>query len=120
MSLIHRLEPIWWLLFGAGGFATALFLPGLLLGFALWTPLGWWSDYAVSYHRVRGLVANPIGAPLMVILLSLMAWHSAHHLRHFALDVGLKRFEAPISALLYALAAVTTLASVVAAGRLLA
>jgi fumarate reductase subunit D len=117
---IHRLEPIWWLLFGAGGFATALFLPGLLLGFSLGTPLGWWSDYAVSYHRVRALVANPIGGPLIALLLSLMAWHSAHHLRHFALDIGWKRLEMPISIALYGLAAVTTLASFAAVARLLA
>ncbi len=119
MNPIHRLEPIWWLLFGAGGFATALFLPGLLLGFVLGTPLGWWSDYAVSYHRVRALVANPIGGPLIAVLLSLMAWHSAHHLRHFTLDVGLKRFEMPIAGVLYGLAGVTTVASLVAVGRLL-
>ena len=119
MSLIHRLEPLFWLLFGAGGFVAALLLPGLVLGFALGGPLGWWSEYATSYHRVRALVGNPIGAPLAALIVSLIAWHSAHHLRHFALDLGLKRLEMPVSFALYGLAALTTAASVVAVGRLL-
>ncbi len=108
------------MLFGAGGFATALFLPGLLVGFALGVPLGWWSDYAVSFSRVRGLVANPIGGPLVALLLSLMAWHSAHHLRHFALDMGWNRLELPIALALYGLAALTTAASFAAVAQLLA
>jgi fumarate reductase subunit D len=118
VNLIHRFEPIFWLLFGAGGFMAALLLPGLLLGFGIGLPLGWWSDYAGSYHRVRALVANPIGAPLVAVVLSLVCWHGAHHLRHFALDLGLKRYEAPVAFTLYGLAFASTLACFAAAGSL--
>ena len=31
MRLIRLLEPLWWALFGAGGFAAAMVLPALLL-----------------------------------------------------------------------------------------
>jgi len=55
----------------------------------------------------------------IALLLSLMAWHSAHHLRHFVLDIGLKRFEMPLASALYGLAALTTLASLIAVVRLL-
>ncbi len=118
MRLIHRLEPVFWLLFGAGGFMSALLLPGLLLGFGLGLPLGWWSEYAGSYHRVRGLVANPIGGPLVALILSLVCWHGAHHLRHFALDLGMKRYEAPVAFTLYGLAALSTAACFVAVASL--
>lgn len=111
MSLIHRLEPLWWLLFGAGGFAAALFLPGLLLGLELGA-LGAFGEYATSYHRVHGLVANLFGRVILAAVLSLVFWHSAHHLRHFALDLGLKRIEAVVAYTLYGLALVSTLVTI--------
>ena len=56
-------------------------------------------------------MANPIGG-------TLIAWHSAHHLRHFALDLGLKRYEAPVAFALYGLAAVSTAACFLAVASL--
>ena len=76
-----------------------------------------WKLRCLVYGSMRTTVP---GGPLMALLLSLMAWHSAHHLRHFALDIGLKRFETALTVALYGLAALTTLASFVAAARLLA
>ena len=111
MRLIHRLEPIWWLLFGAGGFAAALFLPGLLIGLELGA-LGAWSDYATSYHRVHGLVSSLFGRVILATILSLIFWHGAHHLRHFALDLGLKRLEALVSYTLYGLALLSTVVTI--------
>ena len=111
MRLIHRLEPIWWLLFGAGGFVAALFLPGLLLGLELGA-LGAWSDYATSYHRVHGLVSNVVGRVILATILSLIFWHGAHHLRHFALDLGLKRLETLVTYALYGLALLSTVVTI--------
>ncbi|MEE2702753.1 MAG: fumarate reductase subunit FrdD [Myxococcota bacterium] len=119
MRLIYRLEPLFWLLFGAGGFAAALILPALLFGLTIAGPMGWLSDYAVSYHRVRGLVANPIGGPIVAAVASLVLWHGAHHTRHFLLDLGFARLHAPVAFGLYGLALLGTGASFAALAALL-
>lgn len=112
MKLIHRLEPLWWMLFGAGGFAAALVLPGLFFAVGIAFPLGWFGAPAETFHRMQLLFANPVGQLLLVAVLSLTFWHSAHHLRHLALDLGLSRLEGPISLAVYGLAALGTLASI--------
>ena len=118
MKAIHRLEPLWWLLFGAGGFLAAMLLPALLFGVGIAAPQGWFSEYAISFHRVHGLAANPLGRLLLVALISLTFWHSAHHLRHFSLDLGLQRHQGLISVGLYGLALIGTLVSIALVGRL--
>jgi fumarate reductase subunit D len=117
VRLIHRLEPIWWLLFGAGGFVAALILPGLVIGLELGA-LGAFGDYATSYHRVHGLVSNPAGRVILAGVLCLVFWHSAHHLRHFALDLGLKRIEALVAYGVYGLALLSSLATIAAVAAL--
>lgn len=112
MKLIHRLEPFWWLLFGAGGFAAALLLPALLFGIAIAAPQGWFSEYAISYQRMYGLTTNPVGRLLLLALISLTFWHSAHHLRHLAFDLGLRRFQGLVGYGLYGLALLGTAISI--------
>ncbi len=90
MRLLHKLEPVFWMLFGAGGFAAALILPALMFGLTIAAPAGWLSDYAISYHRVRGLAANPLGQLILAAVISLVLWHAAHHLRHLCLDLGVR------------------------------
>ncbi len=118
MRLIHLLEPLLWLLFGAGGMLAALLLPGLIFGFGIAAPHHLFSDYATSYHRLHGIAASPAGRVILVALISLVSWHAAHHLRHFALDMGLKRLEAPVCYALYGLALLTTLGSIAAVAAL--
>jgi fumarate reductase subunit D len=38
MNFIHKLEPIWWMLFGGGGFVAGFFLPGLIISVLLLGP----------------------------------------------------------------------------------
>lgn len=119
MRLIYRFEPVFWLLFGAGGFAAALILPALIFGLLIAGPMGWLSDYAISYHRVRDLVGNPIGGLIVAAVASLVLWHGAHHTRHFLLDLGLARFHAPLAFTLYGLALLGTGATLAAVISLL-
>lgn len=112
MKWLHRLEPIFWLLFGAGGFAAALVLPALMFSLTIAGPMGWFPASATDYQRMHDLVANPIGSLIAAGVISLVLWHAAHHLRHFLLDLGLGRFHAPLAYLLYTLAALGTVASV--------
>ena len=109
MKLIHKLEPVWWLLFGAGGFAAALVLPAIFFSIALAGPLGLFPERALAFHRVYDLAASPVGRVLLGAVLTLTFWHSAHHLRHFALDLGLHRVQATVSYGLYGLAGADTL-----------
>ncbi|MFQ5515358.1 MAG: fumarate reductase subunit FrdD [Myxococcota bacterium] len=112
MRPIQRLEPLFWMLFGAGGFAAALVLPALFFVLAVAFPLGWFGDPIECFHRMRTLFANPVGKGLLGAVLVLTFWHSAHHLRHFALDLGLHRHQGAVSYGLYSLALLATLATV--------
>ena len=86
MKLIHKLEPLWWILFGAGGFTVCFFLPALLLGVLIMAPLGW-LPHGMVYWRAHELAAHPLGRIFLVSVISLALWHCAHHLRHFTLDI---------------------------------
>lgn len=111
MSLLHRLEPLFWLLFAAGGALAVTFLPGLFFCIAIAAPLGWIPPDAIAHHRLHALVSSSIGGPLLATVISLVFWHGAHHLRHFALDVGLSQAQVPISTVLYGLALLGTVAA---------
>jgi fumarate reductase subunit D len=112
VSLIHRLEPLFWALFGAGGFVAALLLPGLVFGLVIAAPLGLFDPGATAHHRMYGLAANPLGRLILFATITLVLWHAAHHTRHLLLDLGLKRLEGPICYVLYGLAGLGTLAAV--------
>ena len=118
MRLIRIFEPLWWLLFGAGGFAAAMLLPAFLLVLGVAFPLGWFGDPVETFLRMRTLFANPVGQVVLIAVVSLTLWHSAHHLRHFALDLGLERLHAPVAYVLYGGALLGTLATVAIVGGL--
>jgi len=87
VKLIHKLEPLWWILFGAGGFVIGFVLPALILGVLLLGDTAVMHD-GLSYHRALRLASNPIGKLFLIAVPTLGFWHCAHHLRHFALDIG--------------------------------
>lgn len=118
MKWIRLLEPLWWLLFGAGGFAAALVLPALLFVVGIGFPLGLFGDEVETFQRMRVLFANPIGKLVLAVVFALTFWHAAHHLRHFALDLGLARMHVAVSYLLYGGAFVATLATLTVVGAL--
>ena len=112
MRLIHRLEPLFWILFSAGGALVAILFPAILFGLIIGGPLGWFGEYATDYHRMYGLVASPVGRVLVFATASLALWHAAHHLRHLLVELGLKRIEAPICYILYGLALLGTVSAI--------
>jgi fumarate reductase subunit D len=101
VSLIGKLEALFWMLFGAGGFLAALFLPGLILGVLLIGGNGGF-EAGLAYDRVRLLVGSGLGRVLVGGFLVLVIWHCAHHLRHLALDIGGHGVAAPAAFLCYA------------------
>ncbi|HTO05790.1 MAG TPA: fumarate reductase subunit FrdD [Myxococcota bacterium] len=111
MKLIHKLEPLWWILFGAGGFTAVFFLPALVAGILILGPLGAFG-HGFAWERVHGLAANPVGRVFLAAVISLVIWHCAHHLRHLILDLG-GHALAPVAAYLsYALALAGTIATI--------
>jgi fumarate reductase subunit D len=99
MSLLSRVEPVLWMLFGAGAMVCAM----------LRFPLGWFGTPAETFERMRFLIGNAPVKYAIGAMLSLVFWHSAHHLRHFAYDLGYH--NGAVAPLVYALAALGTLAS---------
>ena len=117
MSLIGKLEALFWMLFGAGGFLAALFLPGLILGVLLIGGSGGF-EVGLAYDRVHWLVASGLGRVLVGAFLVLVIWHCAHHLRHLALDLGGHALAAPAAYLCYAGAIAGTVAAIRAVAAL--
>ena len=111
MKWIHKLEPIWWMLFGGGGFVAAFFLPGLIISVLLLGPSELMST-GLSYQRAHSLASSLVGRIFLIAVIPLVLWHCAHHLRHFMLDL-FGHAAAPIAAYgAYALALVGTVITV--------
>lgn len=121
--LLLRLEPLIWLLFGAGIMLGTLLLPGYLLTVGIAGPLGWLPPDALGYGRLHDrLLANPIGgAVLRLVLLALIAlpmWKGAHHLRALSVDFDGHSRDGLVGGLLYLVAIVGSVLGVVAVVRL--
>lgn len=117
MKLIHKLEPIFWMLFGGGGFVVAFVMPALILGVLILAPLGL-MEQGLSYHRAHALAASLAGKGFLVVVLSLAFWHAAHHLRHFILDLFGHSGALPGAYFSYGLALAGTIATLVTVAAL--
>ena len=103
-------EPFFWSLFSAGGVVTALLTPVLIVVTGFLVPADW-----VKLHRLVRIFTNPAGRAVLFALAFLTFFHWAHRFRHTLLEVGLKRFAAPIAVACYLVAlAGTAWAGVVA------
>ena len=103
-------EPVLWLLFSAGGVASALFLPVLIFLFGVAFPLGWITP--PDYADIHGLLRNPLVALVLAGVFVLSLFHWAHRFR-YTLDDGLqiKHLGLPINVLCYGGAVVGSLAT---------
>ncbi len=111
MKLIHKLEPLWWILFGAGGFVIGFVLPALILGVLLLGDSSVMSD-GLSYPRALRLALHPLGKLFLIVVPTLGFWHCAHHVRHLMLDL-FGHASAPLGAYGgYGLALLGTIATV--------
>jgi fumarate reductase subunit D len=95
----RHIEPLLWLLFSAGGVVSAVFLPILVILFGFAIPLGWVQP---DYNHLHAVVSHSLTRLVLLGLLVLMLFHSAHRLR-FTLHDGLqlRRLATPIAVLCY-------------------
>jgi fumarate reductase subunit D len=93
-------EPFLWLLFSAGGVASAMLFPVLLFLLGLAFPLGWLS--APDYNDVLGLLRNPLTLLVVFGVCVVALFHWAHRFR-YTLDDGLqlKKVDTLIATLCY-------------------
>jgi fumarate reductase subunit D len=97
-------EAIAWLLFSAGGMASALLIPVLLLLFGVLFPLGWLAPPA--YAHLLSVLSNPLLRILLLLLFALSLAHWAHRFRHVLNDLlQLDRLRTAIGVLCYGAAA---------------
>jgi fumarate reductase subunit D len=116
--MIRRLEPLWWLLFGGGGMATAMAMTMLFFIVAVAYPLGIGGSAEETYFRMKMIFANPVGKGVLIAVIALPFWNGAHHLRHFTIDMGFPHQATRVGTLLYAGALLGTLATVAIVGSL--
>lgn len=82
--------PIFWLMFGAGGVLAALLGPLLVWITGLDVPLGLTLPRGLlSYANMHALATSLLGKGLLLVVISLFAWHAAHRLFHSLHDVGI-------------------------------
>ena len=113
-----RIEPVIWFLFGQGLLLGTMLLTGWLAVVGLAVPLGWVSPDALAYERALALGSNPLGRLVLAGLIVLPLWKGAHHVRHLSIDfVGVSR-DAIVAPILYTIAALGSLAAIVAVVRL--
>ena len=100
-------EAIAWLLFSAGGMASALLIPVLLVLFAVAFPLGWLDPPA--HDHLLGVLSNPLVRIALLLLFGLSLAHWAHRCRHLVNDLlRLDRLRTAIGALCYGVAVAGT------------
>lgn len=109
MGRINTIDPLWWLLFGAGGTVAALFLPVHILLFGWSIPVGGVPADAISAYRLQNLLANPIVKLYLLVLISLPLFHWAHRFRYLLFDLGVRTARTPIAVLCYGAAIVGTI-----------
>ena len=106
-------EPLWWLLFAAGGTVAAFLVPVHIVLTGI-TAAGWvWE--APTYDQVRALVSHPVSRLYLFVLIALPLFHWAHRFRFTLIDLGVHSARRLIAVLCYG----TAVAGAVAAAAVL-
>ncbi len=117
-SLLLRLEPIIWFLFGQGILIGTILLTGWVLAVGLLVPLGIAPAEALDFERAHRLAANPLGRLLLLAIAALPLWKGAHHLRSLSIDFGGAGRDTVVATLVYGVAAIGSLLAIVAVLRI--
>lgn len=102
-------EPIAWSLFGAGGMVIALLTPALIIVTAIILPFFSSSDPGHSYEVILGFAQNWLGKLILLAVISLHFFHTAHRLYHGLHDLHIHGPEKAMIAVFYGGAALLSL-----------
>jgi len=82
-------EPVYWLMFGAGGMTAAIVLPAIMviLIVAGITNPGL-SDGLLSFEQVKGLFGNWLLSIMLFGIVFLLSFYSLHRMYHSTHDFG--------------------------------
>lgn len=81
-------QPVFWLLFGAGGMLSALFGVGLVFVTGIAAPLGLEPRAVMTYGELIAFTRNAAGKAFVFAVIALFAWHGAHRIFHTLHDLG--------------------------------
>jgi fumarate reductase subunit D len=94
------IEPLLWMLFSAGGVASAMLMPILILLFGLAFPLGWFP--APGYDHLLAVMHNPLTRLVLFGLCVLSLFHWAHRFRYTLYDgLQIKHLNEIVNTLCY-------------------
>lgn len=93
-------EPLWWLLFAAGGTVAAFLVPIHIALSGIAAPAGLLQE-TVAYDRMRALVSHPVSRFYLFVLIALPLFHWAHRFRFTLVDLGAHRARRLIAILCY-------------------
>lgn len=119
-SVLLKIEPIIWLLFGQGILIGTMLLTGWILVVGLLVPMGIVDASALSYERAHGLATAslfgflPLGQLVVAALLVLPLWKGAHHVRSLLIDFGGGERDGAVGSLLYLVAAIGSVMAIMA------
>ena len=111
-TLLLKLEPLIWFMFGQGIMIGTMLLTGWILVVGILMPLGIVDPAPLNYVRARELATAslfgilPIGQLILAALLVLPLWKGVHHIRSLLLDMGGAERDGLVGTVLYLIALV--------------
>lgn len=110
-TLLLKLEPLIWFMFGQGIMIGTMLLTGWILVIGILIPMGIVDADAVAYDRIHGIATAslfglPIGQLVLAALLVLPLWKGAHHVRSLLIDFGGAERDGFVGSVLYLIALV--------------
>lgn len=78
------IEPLLWLLFSAGGMASAMLMPALVFLFGVAFPLGLLAG--PDYEHLRAIVVHPLTRLILFGVCMLSLFHWAHRFKYTLYD----------------------------------
>ena len=111
-TLLLKLEPLIWFMFGQGILIGTILLTGWILVVGVLMPLGIVDPANLNYMRAHELATAslfgviPLGQLILAALLVLPLWKGAHHIRSLLVDFGGGESDGIVGGLLYLVAIV--------------